>query len=208
MNKSESLTELAQSLALAQGEMSNPEKNAKNPFFKSSYADLSEVINVTKPVLATHGLSVLQLPAFENNTVSVETILLHESGEFISSIMSVPVSKIDPQSVGAATTYCRRYALAAICGVAQEDSDAEMAMDRTNAQPAEPYVSNDKPWYNDFAKQQGLMLKKIESGEESASEILSKIREKFKVSKEIAGKILALSGPEVNGIDYSALDGE
>jgi hypothetical protein len=127
MNKSESIKELSAALAKAQSEMSNPKKNADNPFFKSQYADLAEVINVSKPVLARHGLSIIQLPGFDDGLVTVETILAHESGEWVSGVMSMMPVKHDPQGLGSCVSYIRRYSLAAVAGLAQEDDDANTA---------------------------------------------------------------------------------
>lgn len=147
MNKSESIKELSAALAKAQAEISNPKKNAANPFFKSKYADLSEVINVSKPVLAAHGLSVIQLPGMSDGVVTVETVLTHESGEWISSVMSMPPVKSDPQGVGSCLTYIRRYSLAAVCGIGQEDDDANEAVKQTqpqkrvNKQQVQKYVA-------------------------------------------------------------------
>lgn len=123
MNRSESIKELSAALAKAQGDMSNPKKNANNPYFGSKYADLSAVINASKPILADNGLSVVQLPSMENGEVNVETILLHSTGEFISSSMSMRLAKNDAQGIGSCVTYIRRYCLAAILGIAQEDDD-------------------------------------------------------------------------------------
>lgn len=124
MLKSESIAELSAALAKAQGEMENAGKNSVNPHFKSKYADLAEILNTVRPVLSKHGLAVTQFPAFEGNMASVETILTHSSGEWMSGICSAPVQKADPQGVGSALTYLRRYSLAAVCGLAQEDDDA------------------------------------------------------------------------------------
>lgn len=127
MNKSESIASIAKALAAFTAEAENASKNAKNPHFRSSYADLAEVINTIRPVLAKHCLSFIQSPSFDSGVVSVETMLLHESGEFISGTVSAPVSKQDAQGVGSAITYCRRYGLAAMCGIAQEDDDGNAA---------------------------------------------------------------------------------
>ena len=125
MKKSESIAELGSALASAQAEMSNPAKNAKNPFFKSKYADLAEVINISKPTLAKFGLSVIQMPYAMNGHVGVETTIIHKSGEYISSRLNMPLGgKKDAQAVGSSITYARRYALAGMCGIAQEDDDA------------------------------------------------------------------------------------
>jgi len=129
MNKSESIKELASALALAQGEIENASKSAANPFFKSKYADLAEVINTLKPVFAKHGLSYTQMPCGmdEHGKVTVETMLMHKSGEWLLSAITLPLGKTDAQSVGSAITYARRYALAAVCGIAQEDDDGNAA---------------------------------------------------------------------------------
>ena len=128
MKKSESITELGASLALAQAEMKNPEKSSINPFFKSKYADLAEVINISKPTLAKFGLSIIQMPYVMNGHVGVETMIIHKSGEYISSRLNMPLgAKKDAQAVGSAITYGRRYSLAGMVGVAQEDDDGNSA---------------------------------------------------------------------------------
>ncbi len=128
MNKSESIGELAKALATAQGEIENASKNAKNPHFKSNYADLAEVINTVRPIMSKHGISISQFPAFDSGLASVETIVMHHSGEWMSGVSSAPVGKQDAQGVGSAITYLRRYSLAAIAGIAQEDDDGNSAV--------------------------------------------------------------------------------
>ena len=135
MNKSDSIKELAAALAAAQAEIENAGKNASNPHFKSKYADLAEVLNTVRPVLARHKLSVAQFPSLADGMASVETILMHASGEWISGIASAPLSKPDAQGVGSATTYLRRYSLAALAGVAQEDDDGNGAMRQNPQRP-------------------------------------------------------------------------
>lgn len=138
MNKSEQLNELASALALAQGEIENASKASQNPHFKSKYADLAEVLNTVRPVFAKHGLSISQFPSFADGVVSVETILLHKSGQWMSGTISAPISKLDAQNVGSATTYCRRYSLAAVAGIAQEDDDANAAVGHAPRQQRQP----------------------------------------------------------------------
>lgn len=130
--KSESIAALAAALAKAQGEMENASKNSQNPHFRSKYADLAEIINTVRPVLAKHGLSVTQFPSFDGTLAHVETIIAHQSGEWMSGTTSSPVQKADPQGIGSATTYLRRYSLAAVCNLAQEDDDAN-ASSKANA---------------------------------------------------------------------------
>jgi hypothetical protein len=138
MNKSEQINELATALAKAQSEIENASKGSSNPHFKSKYADLAEVLNTVRPVLAAHGLSVAQFPSYADGVVSVETVLMHNSGQWLSGIISAPVSKQDAQGVGSATTYCRRYSLAAVAGIAQEDDDANSAVGHSPKQAAKP----------------------------------------------------------------------
>ena len=125
MNKSESIAGLAKALAKAQGEVENPSKTIVNPHFKSKYADLAEVLNTVRPVFSANGLSFVQMPRFAEGMVMVETVLMHESGEWISEAACSPITKQDAQGVGSAITYLRRYSLAAFAGIAQEDDDAQ-----------------------------------------------------------------------------------
>lgn len=139
MKCSDTITKLAVALSKAQGEMENAAKKSTNPHFKSKYADLAEIVNTARPVLTKHGISLIQIPSFDMQIASVETILLHESGEWLSGISSSPLQKQDPQGIGSATTYLRRYAAAAMCFLAQEDDDANSASGPAKqVQKAEP----------------------------------------------------------------------
>jgi len=127
---SETIAELSKALVSAQKEMVNPKKNKANSFYNSEYAELDEVIRVSKLPLANNGLSVIQMPSQSQDWVDVETMLLHESGEFIAETLSMPLpkgSKNQSQEVGKCITYARRYALASVCGIAQEDDDGNFA---------------------------------------------------------------------------------
>lgn len=129
MVKSESIANLAKSLATVQASLTPAKKDSTNPFFNSKYADLSSVWESCRELLAKNGLSVIQGNRVgANNTVIVETILAHESGEWIQSELSMPLAKNDPQGVGSAITYGRRYGLAAMIGiVADVDDDGNAA---------------------------------------------------------------------------------
>lgn len=182
MNKSESIAGLATALAKAQAELSNPKKTSANPFFKSKYADLSEVINVSKSILSEHGLSILQLPSFHDGRVNVETVITHATGEYISDVLSLPVAKQDAQSIGSAITYARRYSWAAICGLAQEDDDAESAIGRNSQKQSKPETSgavDERALLIDFSEQ----LSKAESITE-----LGKLW--FKIPKNLQPKLV------------------
>lgn len=144
MNKSESIASLAAALAKAQGEMHNPVFDSNNPFFKSKYASLAAVRNAVIPVFAKHGLAVSQLLRAGENA-SVETILMHASGEWISEILELPVAKRDPQGYISASTYARRASLQSIAGVVGDsDDDGNEASKPAKSAPAKPVenVSN------------------------------------------------------------------
>jgi ERF superfamily len=136
MQKSESIAALAAALAKAQGSMRHALKDSVNPHFKSRYADLASVLDAVRSPLADYGLAVVQLVGDDEHGAAVETVLMHASGEWISSRVVLPVSKADAQGYGSAITYARRYALAAICGVAQDDDDGDAA--RKAPPPAKP----------------------------------------------------------------------
>jgi len=126
--KSESIKEIATALSKAQGQFDHAKKDVKNEFFKSKYADLASVIDAAKKPLSENGLSVAQVvDADENGNISLETILMHVSGEWISGKYPVRPVKTDPQAMGSAITYARRYAFSAITGIAADDDDGNAA---------------------------------------------------------------------------------
>jgi len=130
LNHSESIANLADALSTVQGKLTHAKKDSANPFFKSKYADLESVWDACRDLLASNGLAVAQFPGTYSDldkSMSLTTILMHGSGEWISHEMSVPVSKVDPQGAGSALTYMRRYALAAVVGVVQADDDGNAA---------------------------------------------------------------------------------
>ena len=114
-------------LALAPGEIENATKASTNPHFKSKYADLAEVLNTVRPTFAKHGLAIVQSTSAEPGVVFVTTAIVHKEGGYITSTASCTPAKADAQGIGAATTYLRRYGLAAMAGVAQEDDDGNAA---------------------------------------------------------------------------------
>lgn len=118
---------LFDALAKAQVEIKGAAKDATNPHFKSKYADLASVVDAARP-LAKHGIAAVQIPFSENGEIGVTTILGHGSGEWISGRLAVKPLKLDPQGAGSVITYLRRYALAAMAGIAPEDDDGEAAM--------------------------------------------------------------------------------
>ena len=128
MNKSESITELAKALPNFQGKMTAVKKDATNPFYKSKYATLDTIWETIRKPLSENGLSIAQTMNFVNDKSILETTLYHTSGEWISGTQLVNPVKDDPQSLGSAISYARRYSLSAILGiVTDEDDDANIA---------------------------------------------------------------------------------
>ena len=123
MEKSDNINELATALSKAQGIMENAKKDSENPFFHSKYAGLASVIDTAKKPLSEHGLSVIQLAASDGETVRINTLLLHSSGQWIGDTLVLKPVKTDPQGMGSAITYGRRYAYSSIIGMASEEDD-------------------------------------------------------------------------------------
>lgn len=124
MEHSESIKNLAKALAKFQGEVKDPAKNEKNPFFKSKYVPLDALIEAVRPTLSANGLSIIQMPSGDGKTISLKTIILHESGEWIESdLFSLVIAKADAQGAGSGVTYARRYQLGAVLNIGWTDDD-------------------------------------------------------------------------------------
>jgi hypothetical protein len=124
IDRSETIKELAIALAKAQAAIRPALKDSENPHFRSKYADLSSVWEACRAPLTSNGLAVMQMPVdASDGRVALTTMILHTSGEWISSTVSTRLQKDDAQGVGSALTYLRRYALAAAIGVVADDDD-------------------------------------------------------------------------------------
>lgn len=135
MNKSESIIELNKALANFHKEVKQPMKDANNPFFKSKYVPLENVVEAIDDVAPKHGLTYSQFPVTtENGLVGISTVLLHESGEFIEfPPATTKPDKNTPQGVGSALTYMRRYSLSAVFGItSDQDDDGNEASGKSN----------------------------------------------------------------------------
>lgn len=131
MNHSDQINELAAALAVAQSEIEGAVKGATNPHFRTKYADLGAVWDAIRDPFTRNGLSITQLPSSgPPNALALETVLMHKSGQWVSELFVMPVSKADPQGFGSAMTYARRYSLMAVAGISPVDDDAEGATDR------------------------------------------------------------------------------
>lgn len=172
MQHSSSLTAIAPALVEALSKIGGVHKGKANPAFKGTkYADLESVINASKATLAEHDISLIQFPGdLINGVQHMETVFLHKSGEFMSAEMGIALGKVDPQGVGSALTYMRRYAQMAALNMPAVDDDGEAAMGRQNGEPrniAPPNAMTPAPVGNGRltaaeAKRQGLFQPMID----------------------------------------------
>ena len=182
MQKSESIKNLASALITFHVKVDKVKKDALNPFFKSKYASLSNILEAINEPLNESGLSFAQFPSGENG---LSTILMHaESGEFIEADYTMQPVKNDPQGKGSVITYQRRYALSAILGLnIDEDDDANTAT-HGGKSPAEA-EENNKPWLNENTAEFTGAVTKMKAGKST----ITALRQYFKISKQIEQKL-------------------
>ena len=133
MKTSESIAKISAALLKAQKNIGAATKGSANPFFKSKYADLGSVMEACKEALNNEGITVLQPVGFSEGKHTVTTMLLHESGEFISETGALEVPKANMQDLGSAISYLRRYGLQSFVFIPAEDDDAQKI---THSKPA------------------------------------------------------------------------
>lgn len=129
MNKTESIVEIAKALVKFQAEVKQPFKDKTNPHFRSKYVPLENVVEAVTETASKYGLSFIQMPQNNGDQVGIVTLLMHESGEWIETDpIFVRPQKQDPQGIGSAITYLKRYSLSALFGItSDEDDDANVA---------------------------------------------------------------------------------
>lgn len=128
------MDKLASALVAFQRDCPSVAFDSRNPHFKSRYASLAAIHKTVTPLLAKHGLAVMQFPINRDGMVGVETHVIHSSGESISQGFVIPLAKNDPQGACSAITYARRYGLSGALGiVTEEDDDGEAAQGRAEA---------------------------------------------------------------------------
>lgn len=199
MNTSESITKISAALVKAQGELNAVSKDGNNPHFRSKYATLQNIVESVRDVLRKNGLAVVQTFGQTDGTyIDLTTTLLHESGEWMSGVLTVRPTKIDPQGLGSAATYARRYALSAILGiVTDDDDDGNMASaPQVDRAPHSKYGSDtaedDKPWLNASSKDGSLTPKGYDTVKwlvDNPDKSIADIRKKYKVSSADAALI-------------------
>jgi hypothetical protein len=139
MKTSETIAKIAPALLKAQKSITFASKDSLNPHFKSKYADLGSVIEAVKPALNDSGIAFVQTTGTSDpGILAMTTRLLHESGEWMEDTATCPLPKNDPQGYGSACTYLRRYSLAAIVGLYQDDDDGNGASGKDKEKKATP----------------------------------------------------------------------
>ena len=179
--ESNELGKLFEALAKAQMEMEVAKEDSKNPFFKSSYADLASIVKASRPFLAKNGLAVLQrLIPDDNGQLNLYTRLCHASGQWMESRMAVSPPKQDIQTIGSYITYLRRYNYASIVGVvaSEEDDDGETAMVVPRQNPSQMVSKPGNP-----GKISKAQLEVISGELEGFEDILENLLKGFKIGK-------------------------
>jgi hypothetical protein len=200
MRQSESITKIASAIVKAQGELNAVSKDGTNPHFRSKYATLQNIVESCRDTLRKHGLAVVQTFSETDGTyINLDTTLLHESGEWIAGTFTMTPTKHDPQGMGSATTYARRYALSAILGIVTDDDDDGNASSQPSGDRAPQGKSasvasdDDKAWLNACDKQGNLTEKGYETAKflfENPERSISDVRKKYKVSKSDEAAIM------------------
>lgn len=176
--QSSELKELFSALAKAQAEMPIADKKSANPYFKTKYADLVDIVKASRPCLTKYGLSILQpIGIHPDGTNVLTTILGHSSGQWISSQLRITPPKSDVQTLGSYITYLRRYALASLIGVvaSEEDDDAESVFERENL----PKNNND------------ITRNKLDNDEFISKDQIEQLQHELKNFPDIAEDIMA-----------------
>jgi hypothetical protein len=169
METSQTIAKISAALVKAQAEMGNAKKESTNPFFKSKYADLNAIREAVLPVLNKHGIAVIQPTIVGENSNYrnyVKTILLHESGEYISGLTEIVCSRPnDAQAQGSGLTYARRYGLQSIVNVGADDDDGNSASQPVKVnelKPLPPLPESKKESVIDFLVNKGGTIEQIQ----------------------------------------------
>lgn len=129
------MNELISALIKARSEFAPIRKDKVNPFLKNKYATLDAVLEAVEPALRQNGLTIVQTTEVNGDQTVLKTSLYHESGQSISGHYPLPQTD-DPQKLGAAITYGRRYALCAILSVTADEDDDGNAANTSTPKPA------------------------------------------------------------------------
>lgn len=162
INQSEETKDLYAAFIKAQSQMGGAVKDSKNPFFKTSYADLTSVIKAIKEPFASNDLGYIQFPIGKDGYMGIYTKIIHSSGQWLESEFSIPLSKVDPQAAGSVLTYFRRYSLQAMVGIPSVDDDAQFFMQTpdTDKKPVVRMTKKKMATASQLTKLKELLVKK------------------------------------------------
>lgn len=175
------IKDLAKALSVAQGMMSHAVKDATNPHFGKTYADLASVLDVAREPLAKNGLALTQQPQADDRTVHLTTVLMHESGQWIKSTLSMVSKDSSSQALGSCITYARRYAASAVLGIAPDDDDGEKSMGERKEQKQ----GNQKPAQNQQPRQPLTQTPKVPTLYDKADLRMQKALSALLVKKQL-----------------------
>jgi len=185
METSQTIGKISAALLKAQKGMGNAVKDSANPFFKSKYADLNSVREACLPLLNENGISAIQPMINKDGKNFINTILLHESGEFLSSLTEIVYSKQnDAQAQGSGITYARRYGLQAFVNIGADDDDGNKA-----SQPA-PQKQSEKPKEKEYLNENS---DKFTAAKKFISDggTIDDIKKKYYVSETVEKSLLS-----------------
>lgn len=181
MKLSEKFDEILPALHKARSQFVKVKKDRQNSHLKNKYATLDSVLDAITPALTENKLMIMQDGEKIENAIRVETTVVHISGQWAKFYFDIPIVKNDPQGVGSAFTYGRRYALAAAFGLSQADDDAQIA------------VKSAQDWKRDLDKcetvddLQGVLRDAWKSSDKANQVIIKEHYEKRKAEIEIGG---------------------
>jgi len=210
MTRSESQTEISKALVKCQAMLKPAKKDSENPHFRSRYANLQSCWDACREALTSNGLCLLQSPFGCSDTpgrIGLETRLMHTSGEWLAGQITIDLAKTDPQAVGSALTYLRRYSLSAFIGlVADDDDDGNAAMPapptappKTAAAPPRKPTPATDPKDADYHRRVRRALRQIHGDDKAAA--LRQVEE----MTSFVGK----NGEHVSGVrDFTKLTGK
>jgi hypothetical protein len=185
--KSNEINELAKGLILFHVKCEGIKKDAKNPFFKSTYASLPKIIEAITEPLAESGLALTMFPIDEN---SLYCLLMHTSGQWIEATYTMKPVKDTPQDKGSCITYARRYCISSILNLQIDDiladDDGNKASGKVEVKA--PVKDDGKAWLNKDTPEYQKAIEYLNSGG-----LVMKIEEKYKLSKEMKTYFLTIN---------------
>jgi len=198
MEHSESIAKLAAALSAFQSEVKDPARDGENPHFRSKYVQIDGLLAAVRPILAKHGLSVIQSTGGNGQDISVTTEIMHTSGEWIrTDALILKAVKADPQGAGSAVTYGRRYSLSAALGVAWDDDDDGNAASNP---PTKAKTKSKTPTKDEHLKAVAAEAKKQHLSGEDVKEVMRR-----KYGKSASGELTDAEAADLaaNFIQYA-----